>query len=33
MYPFVALQVVGLGICIYYPSVVLWLPGLAGFLD
>src|SRR5687767_4561500 len=33
MYPFVALQLVGLGICIYYPSVVLWLPGLAGFLD
>jgi tripartite ATP-independent transporter DctM subunit len=33
MYPFVALQLVGLGLCIYYPSVVLWLPGLAGFLD
>jgi TRAP-type mannitol/chloroaromatic compound transport system permease large subunit len=33
MYPFVALQLVGLGLCIYYPSVVLWLPGLAGLLD
>ena len=33
MYPFVALQLVGLGLCIYYPSIVLWLPGLAGFLD
>jgi tripartite ATP-independent transporter DctM subunit len=33
MYPFVALQLVGLGLCIYYPSIVLWLPGLARFLD
>jgi TRAP-type mannitol/chloroaromatic compound transport system permease large subunit len=33
MYPFVALQLVGLGLCIYYPSIVLWLPSLAGFLD
>ncbi|MGH7314650.1 MAG: TRAP transporter large permease [Candidatus Rokuibacteriota bacterium] len=33
MYPFVALQVVGLMLCIYYPSIVLWLPKLAGFLD
>ncbi|MGH7384516.1 MAG: TRAP transporter large permease [Candidatus Rokuibacteriota bacterium] len=33
MYPFVALQVVGLLLCIYYPSIVLWLPKLAGFLD
>jgi tripartite ATP-independent transporter DctM subunit len=33
MYPFVALQLVGLGLCIYYPSIILWLPGLAGFLD
>jgi TRAP-type mannitol/chloroaromatic compound transport system permease large subunit len=33
MYPFVALQLVGLALCICYPSVVLWLPGLAGFLD
>jgi len=33
MYPFVALQLVGLGLCIYYPGIVLWLPGLAGLLD
>ena len=28
MYPFVALQVVGLVLCIYYPGIVLWLPRL-----
>jgi tripartite ATP-independent transporter DctM subunit len=33
MYPFVALQVVGLLLCIYYPEIVLWLPRIAGFLD
>jgi TRAP-type C4-dicarboxylate transport system permease large subunit len=33
MYPFVALQVVGLLLCSYFPSVVLWLPHLAGLLD
>jgi TRAP-type mannitol/chloroaromatic compound transport system permease large subunit len=33
MYPFVALQVFGLMLCIYYPSISLWLPRLAGFLD
>ena len=33
MYPFVVLQVVGLLLCIYYPSIVLWLPRIAGFLD
>jgi tripartite ATP-independent transporter DctM subunit len=33
MYPFVALQVVGLLLCIYFPSIVLWLPKIAGFLD
>ena len=33
MYPFVALQLVGLALCIYYPSIVLWLPRLAGLLD
>ena len=26
MYPFVALQVLGLGLCIYFPSISLWLP-------
>ncbi len=33
MYPFVALQVVGLALCVYYPGIVLWLPKIAGFLD
>jgi tripartite ATP-independent transporter DctM subunit len=33
MYPFVALQVVGLILCIYYPGVVLWLPKVLGLLD
>jgi len=32
MYPFVALQVVGLILCIWFPSISLWLPRLAGFL-
>jgi hypothetical protein len=29
----VALQVVGLLLCIWYPGIVLWLPRIAGFLD
>ena len=33
MYPFVMLQLMGLVLCIYFPSIVLWLPGLAGLLD
>jgi len=33
MYPFVALQVVGLLLCIYYPGIVLWLPRATGLLD
>ena len=33
MYPFVALQVLGLMLCIYFPGISLWLPRLAGFLD
>ena len=33
MYPFVALQVIGLLLCIWYPSIVLWLPKFAGLLD
>ena len=33
MYPFVALQLVGLGLCIWLPEIVLWLPRIAGFLD
>jgi tripartite ATP-independent transporter DctM subunit len=33
MYPFVGLQVFGLLLCIYFPSISLWLPRLAGFID
>ncbi|HEY5829820.1 MAG: TRAP transporter large permease subunit [Hyphomicrobiaceae bacterium] len=33
MYPFVALQLIGLLLCIWYPSIVLWLPKIAGLLD
>jgi tripartite ATP-independent transporter DctM subunit len=33
MYPFVALQVLGLLLVIYFPSISLWLPRLAGFVE
>jgi tripartite ATP-independent transporter DctM subunit len=33
MYPFVALQVIGLLLCIAFPEIVLWLPKVAGLLD
>ena len=33
MYSLVALQVVGLLLCIYFPGISLWLPRLAGFLE
>jgi tripartite ATP-independent transporter DctM subunit len=33
MYPFVALQVLGLLLCVYFPGISLWLPRLAGFVD
>ena len=33
MYPFVAIQVVGLLLCIAFPGIVLWLPRIAGLLD
>jgi TRAP-type mannitol/chloroaromatic compound transport system permease large subunit len=33
MYPFVALQILGLLLCIYFRGIVLWLPNLAGLLD
>jgi TRAP-type mannitol/chloroaromatic compound transport system permease large subunit len=32
MYPFVALQMVGLLLCIAFPEIALWLPRMAGFL-
>ncbi len=33
MYPFVAIQIVGLILCIAYPDIVLWLPRIAGMLE
>ena len=33
MLPFVALQIVGLLLCIFLPGIVLWLPRVAGLLD
>ena len=33
MYPFVALQILGLLLCIAFPGIVLWLPRVAGLLD
>jgi tripartite ATP-independent transporter DctM subunit len=33
VYPFVALQMIGLVLCIYFPSIVLWLPQATGLLD
>jgi TRAP-type mannitol/chloroaromatic compound transport system permease large subunit len=33
MYPFVALQIVGLGLCIAFPQIVLWLPRAVGMLE
>ena len=33
MYPFVALQLLGLLLCIWFPGISLWLPRLAGFLE
>ena len=33
MYPFVAIQIVGLILCIAYPEIVLWLPRIAGMLE
>ena len=33
MYPFVALQVVGLVLCIVFPEIALWLPRVTGLLE
>jgi tripartite ATP-independent transporter DctM subunit len=33
MYPFVVLQVIGLLLCVYFPSIALWLPKVTGLLD
>jgi tripartite ATP-independent transporter DctM subunit len=33
MYPFVAIQVLGLILCVAFPEIVLWLPRIAGLLE
>ncbi len=33
MYPFVAIQLLGLVLCIAFPEIVLWLPRVTGLLD
>jgi len=33
MYPFIAIQVLGLLLCIAFPGIVLWLPRIAGLLE
>jgi tripartite ATP-independent transporter DctM subunit len=33
MWPFVAIQIVGLVLCIAFPQIVLWLPRIAGLLE
>ena len=33
MYPFLVLQVIGLFLCLYFPSLSLWLPEVTGMLD
>ncbi len=32
MYPFLILQIIGLFLCIFFPSLSLWLPKLAGLI-
>jgi tripartite ATP-independent transporter DctM subunit len=33
MTPFVFLQLIGLGLCVAFPELALWLPRISGFLD
>jgi tripartite ATP-independent transporter DctM subunit len=33
MYPFIAIQVIGLILCVIFPEIVLWLPRATGMLD
>ncbi len=33
MYPFIAIQVIGLILCIAFPGIILWLPRVTGLLD
>jgi len=33
MWPFVAIQIVGLLLCLAFPEIILWLPRKAGLLE
>jgi len=33
MWPFVAIQILGLILCLAFPDIILWLPRKAGLLD
>jgi tripartite ATP-independent transporter DctM subunit len=33
MYPFIAIQLIGLVLCIAFPDIILWLPRVTGLLD
>jgi tripartite ATP-independent transporter DctM subunit len=33
MYPFIAIQVIGLILCVAFPGIILWLPRVTGLLD
>jgi tripartite ATP-independent transporter DctM subunit len=33
MYPFIAIQLIGLILCIAFPGIILWLPRVTGLLD
>ncbi len=33
MYPFIAIQLLGLMLCIAFPGIILWLPRATGLLD
>ena len=33
MWPFVAIQIVGLFLCLAFPEIILWLPRKAGLLE
>jgi TRAP-type mannitol/chloroaromatic compound transport system permease large subunit len=33
MWPFVAIQIVGLFLCLAFPEIILWLPRIAGLLE
>jgi TRAP-type mannitol/chloroaromatic compound transport system permease large subunit len=33
MLPFIALQLIGLALCIYFPAISLWLPRSVGLIE